>query len=168
MTEIQMLPYRYHLPPSTMVIGKKIDQQTQSGSGHARKATEERRDWFPNYFVNKITNWSFICISTFPQVLVPTLPNTAFTTTPAKHAEIFSQVCDHHFMTQGKTYSAQTQLPIHFSEELSGISYGNFLYFSHTFISSPTDHSCKNPLTPMSLSQASFLVSWAEDTMTMF
>lgn len=35
-----MLLQRCHLPSSTMIIGKKIDQQTQSGSEHARKATE--------------------------------------------------------------------------------------------------------------------------------
>lgn len=56
---------------------KKNDQQTHNGSGHARKATEWRGNWFPNYFVNTITNCSFICISTFPQVLVPTFSNSA-------------------------------------------------------------------------------------------
>lgn len=41
MTEIQMLLQRCHLPSSTMIIGKKkIDQQTQCGSEHAKKAME--------------------------------------------------------------------------------------------------------------------------------
>lgn len=60
-----------------------------------QKSHRVRKRPFPD-FVNSSTNCSFTYISIFPQVLVPNLTNSAFTTIPARHAHVFSKVSDPH------------------------------------------------------------------------